>query len=148
MATPALVRSVPPARSDETWHGLTVIPAASAAHAASTPSLNAASALRARAGESRQPERHRIGGAAQLRMDHCLTARLRQLRDHARLARDHHLLDPATAEPHRAAARSLTVAAADCLTADAAATMLFGAAPSLAGEILPRTPGARIVHST
>jgi thiamine biosynthesis lipoprotein len=62
--------------------------------------------------------------------------------------RYHHLLDPATAEPHRVTSRSLTIVAADCLTADAAATTLFGASPPLARAILNSMPGARIVHST
>ncbi len=39
----------------------------------------------------------------------------------------HHLLDPVTAEPRLSPAHSLTIVADDCLTADAAATALFGA---------------------
>ena len=40
--------------------------------------------------------------------------------------RYHHLLDPATGEPFESERRSLTVAAATCAAADAAATALFG----------------------
>ncbi|MHC5052622.1 MAG: FAD:protein FMN transferase, partial [Planctomycetota bacterium] len=40
--------------------------------------------------------------------------------------RYHHLLDPATGAPRRTEARSLTVTAATCMTADAAATARFG----------------------
>jgi thiamine biosynthesis lipoprotein len=61
--------------------------------------------------------------------------------------RYHHLLDPATAEPRPGPARSLSVAAADCTTADAAATALFGAPPALASALALAIPGARIVHS-
>ncbi len=42
--------------------------------------------------------------------------------------RYHHLLDPATGAPRRTRARSLTVTAATCMTADAAATARFGSA--------------------
>ena len=62
--------------------------------------------------------------------------------------RYHHLLDPATASPHQVAARSLTIAAADCTTADAAATALFGATPALAASLPGGLPTPRIVHST
>jgi len=41
--------------------------------------------------------------------------------------RYHHLLDPATGEPWRTDGKSLTIAAARCLDADAAATAMFGA---------------------
>jgi FAD:protein FMN transferase len=41
--------------------------------------------------------------------------------------RYHHLLDPDTGEPRLAAAHSLTIRAASCVAADAAATALFGA---------------------
>ena len=40
--------------------------------------------------------------------------------------RYHHLIDPETGAPRVSAARSLTVKAADCMTADAAATACFG----------------------
>ncbi|MHC4668238.1 MAG: FAD:protein FMN transferase, partial [Planctomycetota bacterium] len=43
--------------------------------------------------------------------------------------RYHHLLDPATGAPRRSAAHSLTVTAATCMTADAAATARFGTVP-------------------
>lgn len=62
--------------------------------------------------------------------------------------RYHHLLDPTTAEPCPGPARSLTIAADDCATADAAATALFGAPPSRAAILITATPGAAIVHST
>ena len=41
----------------------------------------------------------------------------------------HHILDSTTAAPVRTPVRSLTVTAADCLSADAAATALFGTTP-------------------
>jgi thiamine biosynthesis lipoprotein len=62
--------------------------------------------------------------------------------------RYHHLLDPATAAPYRVATRSLTIAAADCMTADAAATALFGATPAQATSLPGGLPTPRIVHST
>lgn len=40
--------------------------------------------------------------------------------------RYHHLLDPVTAAPRSSPVHSLTITAADCMTADAAATALFG----------------------
>ncbi|MHC4491905.1 MAG: FAD:protein FMN transferase, partial [Planctomycetota bacterium] len=43
----------------------------------------------------------------------------------------HHLLDPATGAPRKTKAHSLTVTAATCMTADAAATARFG---STAGD--------------
>jgi FAD:protein FMN transferase len=49
--------------------------------------------------------------------------------------RYHHLLDPATAAPVRSPARSLTVVAGDCMTADAAATAAFGMAPGRRAEL-------------
>jgi thiamine biosynthesis lipoprotein len=52
--------------------------------------------------------------------------------------RYHHMLDPTTGEPRRAAMRSVTVMADDCISADAA-----GASRLL--EV--RAPGARVVHS-
>ncbi len=59
--------------------------------------------------------------------------------------RYHHLLDPRTAAPRRSGARSLTIVAATCLTADAAATALFGAEPARARSLLGRlAPDARI----
>ena len=55
--------------------------------------------------------------------------------------RYHHLLDPATGAPREGSMRSLTMLAARCMTADAAATALFGA-PSVRvdSEVL----GARV----
>jgi len=41
----------------------------------------------------------------------------------------HHLLDPATGAPRKTRAHSLTVTAATCMTADAAATARFGSVP-------------------
>jgi thiamine biosynthesis lipoprotein len=60
----------------------------------------------------------------------------------------HHLLDPATGAPRRAATHSVTVAANDCMTADAAATTAFGMQPGDADDLLRRrSPDARIVHT-
>lgn len=62
--------------------------------------------------------------------------------------RYHHLLDPATGEPRSGDMRSITVEAADCMAADAAATALFGAEADVGRAVLHRAaPGARIVHS-
>lgn len=62
--------------------------------------------------------------------------------------RYHHLLDPVSGEPRRTGMRSLTVEAACCMDADAAATALFGADASVAPAVLLRgAPGARVVHS-
>ena len=62
--------------------------------------------------------------------------------------RYHHLLDPATGEPRRTRVRSLTVAAPDCMTADAAATALFGDPRAEAERTLAEAaPGASIRHS-
>jgi FAD:protein FMN transferase len=62
--------------------------------------------------------------------------------------RFHHLLDPATASPKRTSAHSVTIAAADCITADAAATAVFGMPQGQAERLLAvRAPGARIVHT-
>ena len=61
--------------------------------------------------------------------------------------RYHHLLDPATGEPYRTSTRSLTVRAANCTDADAAATALFAVAGSDAADALARVPGdVHIVH--
>lgn len=60
--------------------------------------------------------------------------------------RYHHLLDPATAAPRVTPMRSITVRAADCMTADAAATACFGASPAIAAEWSgPRS--AEIMHT-
>jgi thiamine biosynthesis lipoprotein len=62
--------------------------------------------------------------------------------------RYHHLLDPRTGAPRRGAVRSLTVEAGDCLTADAAATAVFGASRAEAERLLEEAaPDASIVHS-
>jgi len=60
--------------------------------------------------------------------------------------RYHHLLDPATAAPRVTAMRSITVQAADCMTADAAATACFGADATSARRWLDLA-GARLVHT-
>ena len=60
--------------------------------------------------------------------------------------RYHHLLDPMTGAPRVAAMRSITVQAADCMTADAAATACFGRQLAAARGWLEPV-GARIVHS-
>lgn len=62
--------------------------------------------------------------------------------------RYHHLLDPVSGEPRRTAMRSLTIEAATCMDADAAATALFGAADAVARTVLQRgAAGARVAHS-
>lgn len=62
--------------------------------------------------------------------------------------RFHHLLDPSTGAPCRSPVHSLTVEAADCLTADAAATTVFGASRPEAERILAEAaPDASVVHS-
>ncbi|MBR9990026.1 MAG: FAD:protein FMN transferase [Gemmatimonadetes bacterium] len=50
--------------------------------------------------------------------------------------RYHHLLDPATGAPRTTAGHSLTVMAATCMTADAAATAVFGCPHGSAGDVL------------
>lgn len=58
----------------------------------------------------------------------------------------HHLMDPTTAEPRETSVHSVTVTAADCMTADAAATAVFGMASARAAQLLSvRAPAARIV---
>jgi FAD:protein FMN transferase len=52
--------------------------------------------------------------------------------------RYHHLLDPATAAPRVAAAHSLSIAAATCMTADAAATAVYGLSTAAARQVLAR----------
>ncbi len=62
--------------------------------------------------------------------------------------RFHHLMDPATGEPRRTTMRSLSIEAASCVQADAAATALFGADHATAKSVLVHAaPGARIAHS-
>jgi thiamine biosynthesis lipoprotein len=60
----------------------------------------------------------------------------------------HHLLDPKTAEPRQSAVHSVTIKADDCLTADAAATAVFGMSNGHAAHLLSvRAPTARIVST-
>jgi len=59
-----------------------------------------------------------------------------------------HLMDPITGEPRRTAMRSLSIEAATCCQADAAATALFGADRATAELVLGRAaPGSRVAHS-
>jgi FAD:protein FMN transferase len=61
--------------------------------------------------------------------------------------RYHHLLDGVTGEPRRTAARSITIAADCCMTADAAGTAAFGMPADAAGSLLARVaPGSEILH--
>jgi thiamine biosynthesis lipoprotein len=60
--------------------------------------------------------------------------------------RYHHLLDPATAEPRVTTQHSVSVAAANCTTADAAATTAFGLNAERAAQVLQaRASDARLV---
>ena len=60
--------------------------------------------------------------------------------------RYHHILDPATAAPRLTAEHSVSVAASSCMTADAAATTVFGMAPERAAQVLlAHAPDARVV---
>lgn len=60
--------------------------------------------------------------------------------------RYHHILDPATAEPKAATEHSVTVVAGACMSADAAATAVFGMPRVHAERLLrARAPGARVV---
>lgn len=62
--------------------------------------------------------------------------------------RFHHLLDPSTGEPRRAAMRSVTAKADHCMSADAAATTVFGMAGPDAERLLrARRPDVGIVHT-
>lgn len=59
----------------------------------------------------------------------------------------HHLLDPATGEPRRSVRRSLTVAAASCMEADAAGTAAFGLEPAAAQRRLAEAGSdARVLY--
>ncbi|MHC4924450.1 MAG: FAD:protein FMN transferase [Planctomycetota bacterium] len=59
--------------------------------------------------------------------------------------RYHHLMDPDTASPRRSAARSVTVVAETCMTADAAATATFGKDAAEARRLLAGVaPNARL----
>ncbi|HET9984874.1 MAG TPA: FAD:protein FMN transferase [Longimicrobiales bacterium] len=61
--------------------------------------------------------------------------------------RYHHLLDPATGEPRLTPVHSVTVAAPTCMTADVAATAVYGQSEADAGRVLGRVaPGARLVR--
>lgn len=61
--------------------------------------------------------------------------------------RYHHILDPRTGEPRRVGMHSITIAADDCMAADAAATTFFGAPRAEADRSLAViAPAARIVH--
>ena len=60
----------------------------------------------------------------------------------------HHLLDPKTASPRESGVHSVTVAADNCMTADAAATTVFGMNAERAQQVLAnRGEGTRIVSS-
>jgi thiamine biosynthesis lipoprotein len=60
--------------------------------------------------------------------------------------RYHHLMDPATAAPRRVATHSITIEAASCMDADAAATTVFGWTSERANAVLAvQAPGARVV---
>ena len=62
--------------------------------------------------------------------------------------RYHHLLDPASGAPSESTMRSLTIQAERCMTADAAATALFGSSQEASTRVLERVaPDAMIVHS-
>jgi thiamine biosynthesis lipoprotein len=62
--------------------------------------------------------------------------------------RYHHLLDPTSGAPRESSMRSLTVEAERCMTADAAATALFGSSRESSVRVLERVaPDAMIVHS-
>ena len=61
--------------------------------------------------------------------------------------RYHHLLDPATGAPRESSVRSVTVQANRCMTADAAATAVFGLAPDAAARAARRAaPDAKVVR--
>jgi FAD:protein FMN transferase len=61
--------------------------------------------------------------------------------------RFHHLFDPATAAPGVATAHSLSISADTCMTADAAATAVFGLPASTARQVLARVaPDAELVN--
>lgn len=61
--------------------------------------------------------------------------------------RYHHLLDPETGLPRRSRTRTLTIEATTCMTADAAATTVFGMSRRRSERLLTGGRGdARIVH--
>jgi len=60
--------------------------------------------------------------------------------------RYHHILDAASGEPRVTAMRSITIEAATCMDADAAATALFGVETHTARSVLAQAaPGSRLV---
>ena len=60
--------------------------------------------------------------------------------------RYHHLLDPLTGAPRLTPVHSVTIWADTCLTADAAATAIYGMSPSRAAQVLhAHAPDARLV---
>jgi thiamine biosynthesis lipoprotein len=60
--------------------------------------------------------------------------------------RYHHILDPVTAEPRQVSSHSITIRAARCLDADAAATAVFGMAADRAEAVLrEHQPAAKVV---
>jgi thiamine biosynthesis lipoprotein len=62
--------------------------------------------------------------------------------------RYHHILDPRTGAPARSAVRSVTVVAADAMTADASATLAFTAGVGEGARVLLSSDrGPRIIHS-
>lgn len=62
--------------------------------------------------------------------------------------RYHHLLDPRTGAPRETAVHSVTVLANECMTADAAATAVFGMNRPQANGLLRRhAPSARVVSA-
>lgn len=62
--------------------------------------------------------------------------------------RYHHLLDPGTGAPSQAQMRSVTVAADDCMAADAAATTVFVSSRSEGLRVMDRVaPGSEVVHT-
>lgn len=61
--------------------------------------------------------------------------------------RYHHILDPVTAEPRQVTNHSITIRAARCLDADAAATAVFGMAADRADAVLRGHPSAPQVVS-
>ncbi len=61
--------------------------------------------------------------------------------------RYHHLLDPRTGAPRQSGVRSVTVAADDCMTADAAGTAVFGQDSGSARRLIAAMdPAASLMH--
>ena len=62
--------------------------------------------------------------------------------------RYHHLLDPETGAPSRPRMRSVTVAAENCMAADAGATVAFVSSVAEAQKVIDRVaPGSEVVHT-